>query len=249
MRHFGLLTAFLLLASTFFAQESEVVRGPDGGTRTRVNGIQILPVTGKPFSGIDSIDWTRTLEDGTVVTTHLDAKLARDSQGRIYRERVSFIPANSDEHSKVREIIISDPATHTRAICSTATRHCNVMRYFAPTSFKPQAPGPFDEGKRVLAREALGSDTIDDLNVTGTRETITIALGVVGNSSPLVVTREFWYSPDLEVNLSVTRKDPREGTQVIHVVNLSRSEPDAAIFQIPANYVVDDHRQSAKPAN
>jgi hypothetical protein len=248
MRRFALLTALLLLAVTFFAQESEV-RGPDGGTRTRVEGIQILPVAGKPFSGIDSIDWTRTLEDGTVVSTHLEARLARDSQGRIYRERVSFVPANSEEHSKVREIIISDPTTHTRVTCSNATRHCNVTKYFAPTSFKALPTGPFDDGKRVLAREGLGSDTFDDLNVIGTRETITTAAGVVGNSSPLVTTREFWYSPDLEVNLSVTRKDPREGTQVIHVTNLSRSEPDAALFQVPSNYVIEDRLQPAKAAN
>jgi hypothetical protein len=84
---------------------------------------------------------------------------------------------------------------------------------------------------------------IDDLNVVGTRETITINAGVLGNNKPLVSTREFWYSPDLQVNLSVLRKDPREGTQVIHVVDLSRTEPDPATFQVPAGYVVQDLRQ------
>jgi hypothetical protein len=248
MRYFALLTALVLLTPALFSQESEL-RGPDGGTRTHVSGIEILPVAGKPFSGVDSIDWTRTLEDGTVVTTHLEAKLARDSQGRIYRERVSFVPGNSDEHSRVREIIISDPTTHTRLICGAATHHCAVTRYFAPTSFTPQAPGPFDNGKRVLAREALGSDSIDNLNVTGTRETITIAPGVVGNNLPLVTTREFWYSPELEVNLAVTRKDPRVGTQTIHVVDLSRAEPDPAMFQAPANYVVEEQVHPATPGN
>ncbi len=63
---------------------------------------------------------------------------------------------------------------------------------------------------RLSTARHLGTDTIDGLNVVGTRETLTINAGVEGNSQPLSSTEEFWYSPDLEVNLSVTRKDPRE---------------------------------------
>jgi hypothetical protein len=87
------------------------------------------------------------------------------------------------------------------------------------------------------------------LNVIGTRETRTVDAGVEGNSQPLRITEEFWYSPDLEVNLSVTRKDPREGTVMIHVVDLSRSDPAPSLFQIPANFLVEDHRRSAKSEN
>jgi|SRR5580704_1575540 hypothetical protein len=239
MKPYALLALSLLLAFPLMAQESdEASRGPDGGTRTKVGGIEILPATARPFSGRDHIEWTRNLEDGTVVVTHLYAKLARDGQGRIYREHVSFVPVHSNRQSKRLDFVLLDPVTHTRTTCIVATRHCTVTDYFAPTTFTPRPPGPFDDGKRTLAREGLGSDIIDDLNVVGTRETISINAGVVGNNQPLVSTREFWYSPDLQVNLSVTRKDPREGTQEIHVVDLSRSEPDPAIFQVPAGFVV-----------
>ena len=247
MKLHALLVVSLLFGCTLTAQESdEASRGPDGGTRVHVGGIEILPVTGKPFSGRDSIDWTRNLEDGTVVVSHLDANLARDSQGRIYREHVSFAPANSNQPSKRRDIILLDPVAHARTTCVVATRHCTITGYYAPTSFTPRPAGLFDKGTRSLTRESLGSDIADDLNVVGTRETISINAGVVGNSQPLVSTREFWYSPDLQVNLSVTRKDPREGTQTIHVLDLSRSEPDPAMFRIPAGFAVDDRRGSAK---
>jgi hypothetical protein len=86
--------------------------------------------------------------------------------------------------------------------------------------------GPFDDGKRLLARESLGSDVLDGIDVAGAREKITISAGTVGNSRALVSTREFWYSPDLQVNLAVPHKDPREGTQEIRVHEVSRSEPD-----------------------
>ena len=90
----------------------------------------MLPVTGKPFSGRDSIDWTRTLEDGSVVTTHLMAMVARDSQGRIRREHVTFVPANSNEQSRAMDMIILDPAEHTRTTCTIASRHCTVTDYY-----------------------------------------------------------------------------------------------------------------------
>lgn len=250
MKLYSLLALSLLLTCTLAAQEpEEPSRGPDGGTEVHVAGIKILPVAGKPFSGSDSVDWTRNLEDGTVIATHLDAKLARDSQGRIYRERVSFVPASSNQPSRRKVIILLDPIAHTRTFCVVATRHCEVTDYHAPTSFTPMPPGPFDNGRRELTRESLGSDVIDGLNVVGTRETISINPGVVGNSQPLVSTREFWYSPDLQVNLSVSRKDPREGAQVIHVVDLSRSEPDPAMFQVPAGFVVETPRGSPKAEN
>jgi hypothetical protein len=241
MKLCALLAGSLLLACTLAAQEStEPSRGPDGGTRVRVAGIEILPVAGRPFSGRDSIDWTRNLEDGSVQTTHLDAALARDSRGRIYRERRTFVSANTSQQSRLDSIILLDPVAHTRTTCIVAARQCTITGYHASTSFTPTPAGPRDDGKRYLTRESLGSDSIDGLDVVGTRETISINAGVVGNSEPLITTREFWYSPDLQVNLLVTRKDPREGTQVIRVVDLSRSEPDPAIFQVPAGFVVQD---------
>jgi hypothetical protein len=246
MKLSALLAGFLLFAFSLSAQESpEVSRGPDGGTRVHVGGIEILLVAGNPFSGRDSIDWTRHLEDGTVQTVHLDAKLARDSQGRVYRERRSFVPASTGQESKLKDIIILDPVARTRTSCSVAARHCNVTRYYGPDAFRPPPDGSFDAGARYLTRESLGTDVIDGLNVVGTRETITINAGVVGNSQPLVTSKEFWYSPDLGVNLAVTRKDPREGTQAIRVVDLSRTEPDPTMFQVPAGYAVQDHRLAA----
>jgi hypothetical protein len=243
MKLYALLAAFLVLTYTLAAQESdETFRGPDRGTIVRVPGIQILPVAGRPFSGRDHIEWTRTLGDGTVVTTHLYAFLARDGQGRIYREHVSFVPMNSNQQSRRREMDLLDPVAHTRTTCMVATRKCTITDYHASTSFTPGPVGAFDKGTRYLSRESLGTDVVDGLNVVGTRETVTISAGAVGNSQPLVTTKEFWYSPELQVNLAVTRKDPRDGTQMIQVVDLSRSEPDAATFQVPSGYAVEDIR-------
>jgi hypothetical protein len=246
-----LLAAFLLIVSSLFAQDSEeLMRGPDGGTRYFVEGISVRPLPGQPFSGKSTTEWTHNLEDGSIVTTHLFAMVARDSEGRIFREARSFVPANSDQEPKLRDIRIFDPVTHTRTICTLATHSCNVTGYFATTTFRLMPVGPFDDGKRTLARESLGNDVMDGINVVGTRETVTINAGVIGNSQALSIIREFWYSPELQVNLAITRKDPREGTQVVRVHEVSRSEPDPNLFKLPEGYALHDLRNNApKTAN
>jgi hypothetical protein len=240
----ALMAGILLTALTVAAQEpSEAVRGPDGHTSYHVAGIEVLPVTGKPFLAKDSIVWTRKLEDGSTVTTQLYAVVARDSQGRIYRERRSFVPASSNKDPTLQEIMVFDPAMKTKTACVLATRECSITAYRAATSFRPLPIGSFDQGTRHLTREDLGTNVVDDLNVTGTRETTYINQGVVGNDRPLVSTREFWYSRDLETNVSVTRQEPTEGTQVIKLIDLSRSEPDVTLFEIPAGYTMHDLRR------
>lgn len=242
----ALLAATLLFAASLAAQDSEeLMRGPDGGTTYHVDGISVRPLPGQPFSGRSTTEWTRTLEDGSSVTTHLFAMVARDSQGRIYRERRNFVPINSDRESKLQHIKILDPITHTQTLCTLAIHSCSVTNYFARTTFTLRPVGPFDDGKRTLARESLGNDVMDGVNVVGTREIITINAGVIGNSHALSITREFWYSPDLQVNLAITRKDPREGTQVIRVQEVSRSEPDPSLFKVPDGFTVHDLRNKA----
>jgi len=239
-----LLAASVLLVGPLSAKNppSESSRGPDGGTRFRVQGIQVLPATERPFSGRDNIEWTRTLEDGSTVKTHLYAMVARDSQGRIYREHRAFVPVNTSEESRQLDIVLLDPVAHTRTTCTVATRRCAITGYQASTSFAAPPDGLLAKGTRYLSRENLGTSVINDLNVVGTRETLYTSAGAIGNSQSIVATREFWYSPDLQINLSVTRKEPGIGMQVLQIVDFSRSEPDPSVFKVPAGFVIRDLR-------
>jgi hypothetical protein len=178
MRPYALPALLLLLIYPLAAEESDALsRGPDGETRYFVEGIKVLPLAGRPFSGRSTTEWARTLEDGSVTTTRLYAMVARDGQGRIYREKRRFVPSNSDQQSRLTVVLIFDPLTHTRTECNLAARHSSVTGYHAPTSFTLRPVGPFDDGKRLLARESLGSDVIDGIDVAGTREKTTISAG------------------------------------------------------------------------
>jgi hypothetical protein len=242
------LSAFLLLIPPLAAQESadEPFRMPDGGTRTHVAGIQVFPVAGRPFSAKDNIKWTRSREDGSTFTTYLFSTVARDSQGRIYREHRHLVSGSTYQQFVQEYFVLLDPIAHTRTACTPNTRQCVISVYRASKTFVPSPDRPHDDGPGSLSREGLGEDVIDDLHVVGTRETLSIPPSTVGNPQPRVAIREFWYSPDLQVNLSVTRRDPRIGTQVLQLVDLSRREPDPAMFQVPDGFVVQDTRIPAR---
>jgi hypothetical protein len=70
--------------------------------------------------------------------------------------------------------------------------------------------------------------------------TTTIAAGAVGNDLPIVVTSEEWTSPDLQVLVLTERKDPRNGDSSYRLLNISRSEPDPSLFQVPSDYTIKE---------
>jgi hypothetical protein len=105
MRLWTLLAAFFLILPSVRAQDSEdTMRGPDGGTTYHVDGISVDPLPAQPFSRRGTTEWTRTLQDGSAVTTHLFATVARDSEGRIYREGRKFVPVNSDREPDATDL-------------------------------------------------------------------------------------------------------------------------------------------------
>ena len=233
------LAGFLALGAILQAQEP--LRAPDGGTTAHVSGVDLLPIPGRPFTAKSRIDWVRLMQDGTGMNTHLDSNLARDSQGRMYRERRRFISGENSE-SPLWQTLVFDPVAFTRTTCTPALRRCVISSYHPRTPGAALPVGAFANGTRSLSREDLGRNTMDGLDVKGTRETVTTNAGVVGNERPLVSTKEFWYSPDLQTNLSVKRSDPRVGIQSIQLSGISRSEPNPRLFVVPSGFAVTDAR-------
>ena len=81
---------------------------------------------------------------------------------------------------------------------------------------------------------------IDGVSVHGTRTTIVIPTGAQGNDGPISLTREVWYSPELNLIIRTVQNDPRSGVQTNGIANLSRNNPDASLFIVPADYTTVD---------
>ena len=104
------------------------------------------------------------------------------------------------------------------------------------------------EAATALAGARLGTETIEKLGIAeiegvmaeGTRTTMTIAAGSVGNQLPIEVVTERWYSPALQMAVRITRRDPRSGETIYRLTNLSRTEPPADLFVPPSDYQVLD---------
>jgi hypothetical protein len=91
-------------------------------------------------------------------------------------------------------------------------------------------------------KESLGTQFMEGVRVEGTRTTTTIPAKQIGNEMPIQITAEKWYSPDLQVIVLSRRNDPRFGETTYKLINVNRAEPDAALFQTPADYKVVDQK-------
>jgi hypothetical protein len=88
--------------------------------------------------------------------------------------------------------------------------------------------------------EDLGSQTMEGVLVNGVRTTHTIPTGEIGNDKPISIVTEVWTSPDLKTIVYSKRSDPRMGEQTFQLTNIVRSEPDASLFTVPADFKIMD---------
>ena len=89
-----------------------------------------------------------------------------------------------------------------------------------------------------LKRTTLSPE--EGLQVEGTRTTRTIAAGEIGNDRPIDIVSERWYSPELQLTVMSRTLDPRSGETVFKLTNLRRAEPARYLFEIPADYKINE---------
>ncbi len=225
---------------------SATMHVPDGGSVEQIQSIQILPLTGAPFSATIDTEVVRTLADGSTATVKNRRIVARDSSGRIFQQRAFFTPTG-DSAPRIRALQYRDPIRHELYDCIVAERTCYISTYARPAmSVMPAGIGglemcgcasPRGQGYSVQ-QEALGQKTIEDLEATGSREITTLPAGKFGNDKPEPIVKEFWYSPRLGLNLVTKRFDPRSGSQNFLVNQVSLDEPNPKMFEPPADYRV-----------
>jgi hypothetical protein len=153
-----------------------------------------------------------------------------------------LVPKNGSIKSYMDIFQIMDPEQHTWLNCATANKVCELRPFPLTTQQKYQPAigqsGPLANGHGFHEHQDLGLGSIQGEETHGYRETTTINPGFVGNDRPMVSTREFWYSPRLEINLSSIVDEPQTGKQVFTVKELTTSEPEAKFFEVPADYKI-----------
>jgi hypothetical protein len=121
---------------------------------------------------------------------------------------------------------------------STAVTSGNV--YFIGS---PEAEG----GVRVHAAtnedaktESLGKRSFEGVEAEGSRTTVTIPAGEIGNERDIEIVSERWYSPQLKTVVYTRHADPRFGETIYKLTNINLGEPDASLFTIPGDFKIEE---------
>lgn len=221
---------------------------PDGGTREMLVSIFIPSTPNAPFTATVNTEWVRPLPDGTRITLKNHRFIARDKNGRVFQERRMLVPEDGKSESFVTQTEIGDPGTHELYTCRPNSRVCHLNVFETANPVVPladvNAPKSTDTGRP----ESLGKQSIAGMEAVGTREMMIIPTGAIGNDSPILSKREYWYSKQLGMNVLSIREDPRFGMQKFELSDVVVGEPDAKLFEPPEGFRIVDVRTPAAVA-
>lgn len=233
-------------------------RGPEVMGMGRGGQMMARPIAGAPYSAVEVTETVQTLANGNVISQTRQTVVYRDSMGRVRTE--TTMPARPGENNgQARTMItIHDPVAgvnreldpQTKTVHEMAEpgfggrggRGGNTQGAFAGRGPRQDAAGRPDAGSRPndpnLQVANLSAQTVNGVTATGVRETRTIPAGQIGNAAAIQTVRETWMSTDLKVPVKTMISDPRSGTITTQLTNIVRAEPDASLFQAPADYTV-----------
>jgi len=216
-------------------------------------GVPRRVVTGAPFSGDLVTESTETLADGNRIHQSSTTHVVRDSAGRTRREvSLAGLAALAAGGAAQQVIFIVDPVAGASYALDPVRKTVSRSPWAGP------APGARPSGAKAARRDRredasqlvkvqpLGPATIEGLRTEGTRTTVTIAAGAIGNVAPIQVVTERWYSADLQMPVLTKRSDPRSGETVTRLVHVTRSEPLPALLQLPPDFKLTE-RPAPRP--
>lgn len=108
-------------------------------------------------------------------------------------------------------------------------------------------PSKMEAGHRKT--ESLGVQTIEGVVAEGTRSTLTIPAGEIGNTLPIEVVEETWRSSELQLVVMRKHRDPRSGETTYRLTNINRGEPDRSLFEVPSDYTIREEKVFPKFRN
>jgi len=102
------------------------------------------------------------------------------------------------------------------------------------------ALGWLDKRNPSAKTEQLGKQNINGVEAEGTRTTVTIAPGEIGNERAIEIVSERWFSPELQVIVMTRHNDPRFGENSYQLIDINRAEPARELFEVPPGYKVEE---------
>jgi hypothetical protein len=225
------------------------------------------PVLNAPYTADAVTEVTQVLADGNRIEHQTSVVVARDSRGRIRREHQALFFGGVTAQREVPLVTISDPSSGTHVTLDPEQRAAHRMstggamkpgagefRTRIDSSFPGRPVGAavarsarIAEAGADVRTEELGVRDIEGVKAEGTRTTMTIPAGRIGNQAPIEVVSERWYSRDLQVVVMTRRSDPRFGETIYRLTNIVRGEPSPELFEVPQGYRVETPALPKRP--
>jgi hypothetical protein len=196
------------------------------------------PVIGRPYTADTLTVTTQILPNGTRIERRAHGSVARDSEGNI--RRVQSLSGLGSAADATPIVTIVSPADRVQFRLDEARSVAYRLRLPPATTTAP-LPRKLSAGLAIKT-EGIGSRVIAGVRADGTRTTTTLPIGAVGNDRPIEIVNERWFSPELQVVVQTRRVDPRVGETVYELVNITREEPPKHLFEVPADYLIEDQR-------
>lgn len=218
----------------------------------------ITTVKNAPFSAEAVTEFTQVLGDGNRIERHYSSTIARDSRGRTRRqEEIAIVGPLSNSGPAPTLVTIFDPdagvtytlderqkiAFRSRAAAGKKPVAVQLAAKVAQLRTPPPAAAVVvpDPAASTVTTESLGTKPMEGgITAQGTRTTMTIPAGAVGNVMPIEVVSERWFSPELQMPVLITRRDPRVGETIYRLVSILRIEQPEALFTVPAGHHIQD---------
>jgi hypothetical protein len=199
-----------------------------------------------PYTAEYKIARVQTLQDGTTITHESTEVIALDSQGR--RMTANANVSASEDQTPITRVSVFDPVARTNSYWSSPGTAATVTH--APDLGEPEtecakqvkaidALHPAVSGEKPAVQD-LGTKTIDGVTAHGGRISFTPSLFRMG-AEPHVRTNEMWSAVDPALDGLIVRlvsDGGPEGKTTRELVSFNQSEPDPAVFQVPANRAI-----------
>lgn len=204
-------------------------------------------VKNAPFSAETIRTENKRLFDGTILKNESKGLIYRDGEGRMRQEqpleRIGGFPVFNQNNQPRRLVTIIDVVANENFSLDDEYK----IAHRIPTLNAPPLT-PAKESNEAKT-EALGKKMIEGVNAEGTKTTVEIPAGQIGNDKPIYVVTEKWFSPQLQMIVYSKHSDPFIGEVIFKLVNIKLAEPAPELFKIPNDYQIVTPENNRRTVN
>jgi hypothetical protein len=217
------------------------------GDFLRTEASRAATLRGAPFSAEGVVTLKLVLYDGTRIERTVPARYYRDSEGRVRREQ-TIMGLSPLDPLKDAESIVTIVDRVAGFIYTLVGNKREAQRIRIPDGVEnlrdlmSEVSSVMSQREAGIAmmRQSLGTRDFDGVQAVGQRMTSTIPAGVMGNDRPIEIIDEVWTVETLRLQVLTTHRDPRTGDFETRFTKITRAEPPADLFKIPAGYKIVD---------